>query len=276
MTKVALTGARGQLGSVLRAELLRRRVDVRSAGGSKPLTPLVDGEDICFGDLRDPAVVDRVFEGVDVLIHLAGTSVERPLPEIIDNNLRALYELYQGARRHRVKRVVFASSNHAFGMYPVDEKLDPESAYRPDCFYGLSKVWGEAMTRMYWDKHGIEGISMRIGSCLPRPLEPRHLSTWLGHEDFFHMIDQCLTVPDIGYLAVWGISNNKRRYVNFGENEARLGYVPKQDAEIYAAEILKQQDPRNPTAQRYQGGGFVAGDFTPMDKRPTRLSRSGK
>lgn len=276
MTKVALTGARGQLGSVLRAELLRRRVDVRSAGGSKALTPLVDGEDVCFGDLRDPAVVDRVLDGVDVVIHLAGTSVERPLPEIIDNNLRALYELYQGARRHRVKRVVFASSNHAFGMYPVDEKLDPGSAYRPDCFYGLSKVWGEAMTRIYWDKHGIEGISMRIGSCVPRPMELRHLSTWFGHEDFFHMIDRCLTVPDVGYLAVWGISNNKRRYVNFGEDEARLGYVPKQDAEIYAAEILKKQDPRNPTAQRYQGGGFVALDFTPTDERPTGLSRSAK
>jgi len=162
MTKVALTGARGQLGTVLRAELLRRRVDLRSAGGSKALTPLVEGEDVLFGDLRDPAVVDRVLEGVDVVIHLAGTSVERPLPEIIENNLRGLYELYEGARRHRVKRVVFASSNHAFGMYSVDDKLDPGCAFRPDGFYGLSKAWGEAMTRMYWDKHGIEGVSIRI------------------------------------------------------------------------------------------------------------------
>ena len=240
------------------------------------LTPLVDGEDVCFGNLRDPAVVDRVLEGVDVVIHLAGTSVERPLPEIIENNLRGLYELYQGARRHRVKRVVFASSNHAFGMYSVDEKLDAGCAYRPDGFYGLSKAWGEAMTRMYWDKHGIEGISIRIGSCLPRPTEFRHLSTWFGHEDFFHMIDRCLTVPDVGYLDVWGISNNTRRYWNFGANEARLGYVAKQDSEIYAAEIVKQKNPLGPIGQRYQGGGFVAGDFTPPDKRPTRLSRSGK
>jgi uronate dehydrogenase len=276
MTKVALTGARGQLGTVLRAELLRRRVDLRSAGGSKPLTPLIDGEDVCFGDLRDPAVVDRVLEGVDVVIHLAGTSVERPLPEIIENNLKALYELYQGARRHRVKRVIFASSNHAFGMYSVDDKLDPGCAFRPDGFYGLSKVWGEAMTRMYWDKHGIEGISIRIGSCLPRPTEVRHLSTWFGHDDFFHMIDRCLAVPDVGYLAVWGISNNTRRYLNFGEDEARLGYVPKQDSEIYAAELLKQKNPLDPIAQRYQGGGFVTGDFTPIDKRPRGLSRSAK
>jgi uronate dehydrogenase len=275
MRKVALTGARGQLGTVLRAELLRQRVDLRSAGGSKPLTPLVAGEDVCFGDLRDRAVVDRVLDGVDVVIHLAGTSVERPLAEIIENNLRGLHELYEGARRHGVKRVVFASSNHAYGMYSVDDKLDPGCEYRPDGFYGLSKVWGEAMTRMYWDKHGIEGISIRIGSCLPRPTEFRHLSTWFGHEDFFHMIKQCLEVPDIGYSAVWGISNNTRKYWNFGKEEARLGYRPKQDSEIYAAEILRQANPIGPIGQRYQGGGFVTGDFTPMDKRPALLSGSG-
>src|SRR3954467_9453979 len=119
MTKVALSGAGGNIGRVLRPELLKRGVDLRSAGGSKPLTPLVEGEDVCHGDLRDPAVVDRVLEGVDVCIHLAGTSVERPLPEIINNNLTGLHALYEGARRHRVKRMVFASSNHAFGMYSV-------------------------------------------------------------------------------------------------------------------------------------------------------------
>ena len=141
------------------------------------------------GDLRDPAVVDRLLEGVDVLIHMAGTSVERPLPEIIENNLWACTSVYEGARRHGVKRVVFASSNHTIGMYPVDEKLTLDCAFRPDGFYGLSKVWGEAMSRMYWDKHGIEGINLRIGSTLPRPTEFRHLSTWLGHDDLLQLID---------------------------------------------------------------------------------------
>jgi uronate dehydrogenase len=276
MTKIALTGAGGQLGKVLRAELLRRGVDLRSAGGSKPLVPIVEGEDVTYGDLRDRAVVDRVLEGADVVIHLAGTSVERPLPEIIENNLVGLYELYEGARRHRVKRIVFASSNHAYGMYSVHDKLDPGVAYRPDGFYGLSKVWGEAMARMYWDKHGVEGVSIRIGSCLPRPLDFRHLSTWFGHEDFFHMITQCIELPHVGYLAVWGISNNTRRYLNFGEDEKRLGYVPKQDSEIYAAEILQKANPLDPIAQTYQGGGFVTHDYTPNDKRVTPLGGGGK
>ena len=39
---------------------------------------------------------------------------------------------------------MFASSNHAIGMYPVEEKLGLDCAFRPDGFYGLSKMWGEA------------------------------------------------------------------------------------------------------------------------------------
>src|SRR3954467_12766937 len=173
MTKVALSGAGGQVGGVLRPRLLERGVTLRSGGGMKPLTPLSDAEEVMHGDLRDPAVVDRLLQGVDILIHLAGTSVERPLPEIIENNLRALHEVYEGARRHGVKRIVFASSNHAFGMYSVTDKLSIDAPFRPDGFYGLSKAWGEDMTRMYWDKHGIEGISVRIGTPRDGPPESR-------------------------------------------------------------------------------------------------------
>jgi uronate dehydrogenase len=267
MTKVALSGAGGQVGGVLRPRLLERGVKLRSGGGMKPLTPLSDAEEVTYGDLRDPAVVDRLLQGVDVLIHLAGTSVERPLPEIIENNLRALHEVYEGARRHGVKRIVFASSNHAFGMYPVTEKLSIDAPFRPDGFYGLSKAWGEDMTRMYWDKHGIEGISVRIGSTLERPTEFRHLSTWLGYEDATQLMMCCIEAQDVGYVAVWGVSANTRSYWD-NSVAARIGYRPTQNAEDYAAEILAQPNPLDPVAQRFQGGAFVTLDYTPPEQRP--------
>src|SRR3954454_18965219 len=116
MTKVALSGAGGQVGGVLRPRLLARGVKLRSGGGRSPLTPLSEAEEVMHGDLRDPEVVGRLLQGVDVLIHLAGTSVERPLTEIMENNLRALHEIYEGARRHGVKRIVFASSNQGRGF----------------------------------------------------------------------------------------------------------------------------------------------------------------
>lgn len=268
MTKVALSGAGGSMGRMLRAELQKRGVNLRSAGGRTPLKPLHEGEDIMNGDLREPAVVDRLLKGVDVLIHLAATSVERPLPEIIENNLVALHQVYEGARRNKVRRIIFASSNHAFGMHSVKDKLELDAPFRPDGFYGLSKVWGEALAHMYWDKHGIEGISVRIGTAHPMPpQEFRHLSTWFGSEDLMQLMMQCITVPDIGYMTVWGVSNNTRSYWD-NTGAEKLGFKPQQNSEDFAAEILKQRNPLDPIAQRYQGGGFVTLDFTPLAARP--------
>jgi uronate dehydrogenase len=259
MIKVALSGAGGIMGKLLRAELPKRGVNLRSAGGRTPLTAWREGEDIMHGDLRDPAVVDKLLQGVDVLVHLAGTSVERPLPEIIENNLVALYQVYEGARRNKVRRVIFASSNHAFGMYSVNEKLSLDAPFRPDGFYGLSKVWGEAMARMYWDKHGIEGISMRIGTAFGKPpANFRQLSTWLGTGDLVDLMMRCIEVPGVGYMAVWGVSNNTRSYYDNAGAE-KLGYTPRQNAEDYAAEILKQPK----VAYEHQGGAFVTSDLLP-------------
>ncbi|NYH17267.1 NAD-dependent epimerase/dehydratase family protein [Paraburkholderia bryophila] len=274
MKKIALSGAGGQLGAVVRAALVARGTPLRSAAGSKPLTPLVEGEDVMHGDLRDPAIVDRLLDGVDVLIHLAGTSVERPLPEIIDNNLRALVEVYEGARRQGVRRIVFASSNHAIGMYPVTEHLELDCALRPDGFYGLSKVWGEALARMYWDKHGIESICVRIGSCLERPTEPRHLSTWFGHRDLLHFLDRCVEAEDVGFLTIWGVSANTRSWWDNSGAE-RLGYQPTQDAEAFAEEILARPNPLDALGQRFQGGSFVGIDYSRTDESAgSDLSRS--
>ncbi|HEX7907125.1 MAG TPA: NAD(P)-dependent oxidoreductase [Paraburkholderia sp.] len=267
MKKIALSGAGGQLGSVVRAALIARGTPLRSAAGSKPLVPLVEGEDVMHGDLRDPAVVDRLLEGVDVLIHFAGTSVERPLPEIIENNLRGLVEVYEGARRQGVRRIVFASSNHAIGMYPVTERLGLDCELRPDGFYGLSKVWGEALARMYWDKHGIESVCVRIGSCLERPTEPRHLSTWFGHQDLLHFLDRCVEAKDVGFLTIWGVSANTRSWWDNSGAE-RLGYHPTQDAEVYAEEILARPNPLDALGQRFQGGSFVGIDYSLDDAGP--------
>lgn len=272
MTKIALSGAGGQLGSVLRAALPARGYVVRASGNASLPERISEGEELMYGDLRQPEVVDRLLDGVDVLIHMAGTSVERPLSEIIENNLRALVEVYEGARRHGVRRVVFASSNHAIGMYPVAQTLATDCEFRPDGLYGLSKMWGEGLARLYWDKHGIESVCVRIGSCVAEPQEPRHLSTWLGHADFLHLIEQSISVPDLGFLVVWGVSANTRgRWDNSGA--ARLGYRPRQNAEDFAAEILSRPDPLDAIGRRYQGGGFASIDFTPEPGRPGAMDR---
>jgi uronate dehydrogenase len=266
MTKVALSGAGGQLGRFLRTALLAKGVDLRSAGGRNPLQPLHDGEDLTNGDLREAENVDRLMQGVDVLIHMAGTSVERPLPEIIENNLVGLHAVYEGARRHRVKRIVFASSNHAIGMHSVDEKLGLDCDHRPDGFYGLSKMWGEGLARLYWDKYGVESVCVRIGSAIERPTEARHLATWFGLDDLLQFVMRCIDAPDVGFLIAWGVSNNTRSWWTPTGCE-RLGYQPVQNSEDFAAEILAAPNPLNEIGRLYQGGSFASFDFLPADRR---------
>ncbi|AWB19990.1 NAD(P)-dependent oxidoreductase [Methylobacterium currus] len=268
--RVALSGAGGQIGAVLRPRLLDAGIVLRSGGGPTALTPLSEAETVTTGDLRDPEAVDRLLEGAEVLVHMAGTSVERPMPEVIENNLVALQAVYEGARRHAVRRVIFASSNHAFGMHSVNDRLDIDAPFRPDGAYGLSKAWGELMGQMYWDRHGIEGVAIRIGSALPRPTEFRHLSTWLGHDDLTQLVLRSIAAPIPGYVAVWGASNNPRSYWDNSAAAAAIGYRPTQSAEDWAEEILGQENPLDPVARTLQGGSFTTIDYTPQDQRPGR------
>ena len=252
--RITLTGAGGALGLVLRPRLIARGAVLTSAGHRCP-APIAPGERVLGGDLRDDLVVDQALQGAEVVIHMAGSSVEKPLATIIENNLVALQRVYEGARRHGVKRVVFASSNHTIGMYQAGERLKLSDPVRPDGNYGLSKVWGEAMGRLYWDKFGIETVALRIGSALAAPAEPRHLSTWLGHEDMEALVWQALSVPDVGFLTVWGVSANTRGWWDNAQ-AAALGYQPRQNAEDYAAAILARPDP----GWLCQGGSFATAD----------------
>lgn len=268
--KIALSGAAGNLGRILRTALPELGYKVRSAGGRTELRLLFPDEDIMHGDLREPEVVDKLLDGIDVLVHMAGTSVERPLAEIIENNLIALHAVYEGARRHHVKRIIFASSNHAFGMHPVEHTLHQGTCYRPDGFYGLSKMWGEGMARMYWDKHGIESVCLRIGSASETPpANRRHLSTWLGVEDLIHLVQRAIEAPDVGYAEVWGVSANSRAYCDMSEPN-QIGYAPRQNAEQWASQAEGIAVHADPVASQYQGGPFVVHDYTPMEARPGR------
>lgn len=253
---LTLTGAGGGLGQVLRPRLIAKGAVLTSSGYHLP-APVSPQERVLGGDLCDDAVVDAALAGADVVIHLAGNSVEAPLEQIIQNNLLALQRLYEGARRHQVRRVVFASSNHTIGMYPAGQKLKLTDPVRPDGNYGLSKVWGEAMGRLYFDKFGIETVSLRIGTAIERPTEQRHLSTWLGYNDLEDLVWRAATVEGVGCLTVWGVSANTRSWWD-NEGANVLGYVPQQNAEDYAAEILANPGPQ----WAFQGGSFAIADIT--------------
>ena len=270
--RLALTGATGRIGRVIRADLLSQGYALRSTDRNAGNPAERHSDEFLLGDLADGSLLDSLLPGVEVVVHFSATSNEQAFPQIIDNNHRALYALYEGARRHGVRRIISASSNHAFGLHPVGERLRLNAEYRPDCFYGLSKVWGEALGRMYWQKHGIETVALRIGTfmdCPPR--NARELATWIGQEDLRQLVRCAISAPAVGFAPVWGISANTRAYYDLTEPNA-IGFVPVQNAEDWAAQALAQPVAADRVAERYQGGRFVSQDYTPDEKRPVRLT----
>ena len=77
----------------------------------------------------------------------AAFSVEAPWDAMLQSNIVGTYNLFEAARRHRVERVVFASSNHAVGFYPRSRRIGVNNPVRPDSRYGVSKAFGEAVAR---------------------------------------------------------------------------------------------------------------------------------
>jgi hypothetical protein len=124
--------------------------------------------------------------------------------------------------------------------------------------YGVSKVLGEALGSLYNDRHGLDVVCIRILTCTDRPRDLRTLSTWLSPDDAGRLFDAALTTPAPGFRIVWGVSANTRRWVSLDGARA-LGYEPRDDAEVFAAELVAQHGEPDLDApeHRYLGGPFT-------------------
>lgn len=255
--RLLITGAAGHIGSALR-EGLRGVYPVLRLTDNRPLGEARPGEEIMPADLTDFGEVLAVMQDVDAVVHLGGIPNEDSYERIRSVNMDGTQHVYEAARRAGVKRVVFASSIHAVGFYPRDQvnKVGPEMPTRPDTFYGVSKVFGEALGRLYWDKHGIETAAIRINSFLERPQERRNLSTWLSPRDMLALTRACLDVPELGFRILAGISGNTRAWMT-DEGWAEVGYTPQDNAEDYAAEVGGKHGDEGDITEQRQGGVFV-------------------
>lgn len=257
--RLLLTGAAGGLGKVLR-ERLRPYADVlRLSDVATLATAQGSFEETVPCNLADKAAVDALVAGCDAIVHLGGVSVERPFEEILEANIKGVFHIYEAARKHGVKRVVFASSNHVIGFYKQTEHLDTHALRRPDGYYGLSKSFGEDVAQFYFDRWAIETVSIRIGSSFPEPANRRMMSTWLSYGDLTNLIEKSLFTPDVGHLVVYGVSANRDVWWDNSAAAARLGFVPKDSSEVFRDKVEAQPPvaPTDPNAI-YQGGGFTA------------------
>jgi len=185
-------------------------------------------------------------------------STEAPFEPILHANIVGVFNLYEAARKHGVKRIVFASSNHVTGFYRQDQTIDTRVPVRPDGYYGLSKAFGENLAQFYFDRYGIETVSLRIGSSFAEPKDRRMLATFLSFDDLERLVIASLSAPTVAHTVIYGVSDNDLTW--WDNTPARhVGYRPLDSSETFRAAIEARQpsiDPTQPAAV-HQGGGFV-------------------
>ncbi len=256
MKKIVLTGAAGRLGSYLREPLAKLCEELVS-------TDVVDVGKLCpreafvKADLTKLDEMTALMKGADMVVHFGAIGDEAPFEQILGPNIIGAYNVWEAAFQNGVKRVVYASSIHAVGMYPKTEFIGVDVPHRPDTFYGLAKCFAEDLGRMYWEKRQIEAVCLRILSCA-KVTNARALGSWLSYEDLVHLVTRAIDTPIVGFSIVYGVSNNDRAPV---DNTAAqfLAYRPKDNAEQFAAEILAKAPPANPQdlGQMCHGGPFA-------------------
>ncbi len=243
--KLLITGCSGLIGRILWKNLL----------GSFELYGLdLKGDaragNIFRADITVPGQAEAVFDRIPSpthVVHLAGDPrVDAGWESVFAVNIGGTKNIYAAAQKHGVKRIVFASSNHATGGYEDfppslhsrqnPTMITPRDPIRPDSFYGVSKAAGEAIARMYFELYGLQSICLRIGSVIKDDdptRDPRHASTWLSHRDLVQLVRRSL-VADVDFGIYYGVSNNSKRFWDISDAERDLGYHPQDDAATHA------------------------------------------
>lgn len=205
-------------------------------------------------DCRDAAALRSIFEmeQPEAVIHLAGHPGETSLPAALESHAITTAAVLEASVAQGVRRFVYASSNHAVGYWPRTEVLPVDAPHRPDTFYGVSKVTAEALLSLYADRYDLSTIACRIGSFRSEPDTRRALSTWLSHADCVRMFDACLTASTTGFVVIYGISANRRAWWDLDAGRA-LGYLPQDDAEVFADRLPARPDDDDAEAMRVGG-----------------------
>jgi uronate dehydrogenase len=254
--RVLITGAAGRLGLELRKALSPLASKIRVAH-RRPFNDLQPHEEEAVFDLSDMEATIAAAEGCDAIVHFGGASLESPWQTILDANIRGSYHVYEGARKHRVKRVVYASSVHAIGYHEVEAHIGVDAPVRPDSLYGVSKNFVESLSRLYWDKFGIESVCLRIFSSFPEPTDRRMLWSYLSFADCVRLVEASLTAPRVGHTISFGLSDNRVKAID-NTGAGHLGYAPQDNSEPFRAKIEASTpvpDPRKASV-KYLGGWF--------------------
>ncbi|MGD0328857.1 MAG: NAD(P)-dependent oxidoreductase [Nitrososphaeria archaeon] len=249
--RVLVTGASGRIGIPFR-EAYSNYYSLRLMSHKKTLEAL-PGEEVISADIADLNSVTEAMNGVEAVVHLAADSKSNaPWDFILNLNIIGTYNVFEAARKVGVKKVVYASSNHACGLSVKElDLVGPDAPIRPDSLYGVSKVFGEALGRYYSDNFNLSVICLRIGYCLGpgredpssyiKPLflgkrliytKEKLFAMWISNRDMAQLIHKSLE-SDLKFGIFYGISDNVHKIFDISETIEKLGYRPQDRVEYY-------------------------------------------
>jgi len=171
-SRILITGGAGFIGSHIADLLLKEGVseiiivDNFLRGRRENISEaLKSGKvKVIEGDVRDESLIDRLSEGIDVIFHQAAlriTHCAEDFHSCIDVMVDGTMNVINASLRHRVKKVVAASSASVYGLadtFPTDESQHP---YNNRTLYGACKAFNELLFRSFYDMHGLNYIALR-------------------------------------------------------------------------------------------------------------------
>jgi nucleoside-diphosphate-sugar epimerase len=123
-------------------------------------------------DLTVPGQCFEALTGADAVVHLAAIPAPevRPPAETFRINMLSTYNVFAAAEAHRLRRVVYASSETVLGL-PFDEPpafapIDETHPPRPESSYSLAKLAGETIAEQFARRTGVAHIGLRISNIM--------------------------------------------------------------------------------------------------------------
>jgi len=206
-----------------------------------------------IADLADYQAVREAVSTMDAVVHLgADPRPDADWKQILESNITGTRNVLEACRETGVSRVVFASTIMVNWGYwedepytsvregtfagdpadlPVITHLDPP---RPMDHYAASKVWGEAMARVYSEKHGMSCLCIRVGgvNAEDKLINPAYAAIWCSQRDIVQLIERCVDAPvSLGFDIFFGMSGNPYCWVDYRRAGEIVGYVPRDGAE---------------------------------------------
>lgn len=167
MTKVAITGAAGNLGGLLALGMKNLDIDLNLLVHKKDVSDdLKDKKNVSVFrvDLTDQGSLDEALDNVDVVVHFAGV-LFRANPEkfLPTTNTRYFNNLLDAAVKKNVQRIILISFPHVEGETTPDHPAKGVLNGKPESMHARTRLEEEKFLFRYGEKYGFEAVSLRVG-----------------------------------------------------------------------------------------------------------------